>query len=93
MYSRIYLIRDFEGRDKIDSILDLRELYFFTDRQVEVPSEEDFEFTLKAFLDNPPHSYRFFITPDSSTVYAYDTTLKAVAQCYSLEEELSLIHI
>ena len=87
MYNRIYVIHDFEGNDNIDAILKLRELYFFTDRQVEEPSEEDFEFTLKAFLDNPPHSYRFFITPDSSMVYAYNTASKTVAHCYSLEEE------
>ena len=87
MYSRVYLRCDYESCESIDDILNLRELYFFTDRQVEEPTETDFGYTLKAFLDNPPHPYRFFITCDSSKVYAYNATTGSVAYCYVLESE------
>ena len=87
MYSRVYLRCDYESCESIDDILNLRELYFFTDRQVEEPTETDFGYTLKAFLDNPPHPYRFFITPDNSKVYAYNVNTGSIVHCYILESE------
>lgn len=87
MYNRVYLRRDYEARENVDDILKLRELYFFTDRQVEEPTETDFGYTLKAFLDSPPHPYRFFITADGSKVYAFDTIADCIAHYYVLESE------
>ena len=87
MYKSIYLRQDCDENADVADILNLRELYFFTDRQVEEPTETDFGYTLKAFLDNPPHPYRFFITCDNSKVYAYNATTGSVAYCYVLESE------
>lgn len=87
MYNRVYLRRDYEACENIGDVLKLRELYFFTDRQVEEPTETDFGYTLKAFLDSPPHPYRFFITPDGSKVYAFDTTSNSITHYYALESE------
>jgi hypothetical protein len=87
MYKSIYLRQEYGENVDIADILNLCELYFFTDRQVEEPTERDFGYTLKAFLDNPPHPYRFFITCDSSKVYAYNATTGSVAYCYVLESE------
>lgn len=88
MYNRVYMRCDCDAKsDDVDDILRLRELYFYTDRQVEEPTESDFRYTLKAFLDSPPHPYRFFITPDGSKVYAFDTTSNSITHYYALESE------
>lgn len=87
MYRYVYLLHNTEECDVVADVLMLPELYFFTDRQVEEPTEEDHGYTLKAFLNNPPHSYRFFITPDSGKVYAFDVNTKSVSHCYVLESE------
>ena len=87
MYKSIYLRQDCGENVDIADILNLCELYFFTDRQVEEPTETDFGYTLKAFLDNPPHPYRFFITPDNSKVYAYNVNTGSIVHCYILESE------
>lgn len=84
MYDKVYLRRD--CNENIQNILSMRELYFFTDKQIEDPSEKDFDYSIKQFLDNPPHPYRFYVAEHQDKVYAYNTLSRQVDYCY-IEEK------
>ena len=71
--------------EPLDSILKMRDLYFYTDKEVEAPTEKDFCYSLKDFFDNLPHPYRYYITDDLAKVYAYDTKTQSIAHCHVLE--------
>ena len=84
MYHRIYLKQECNEKDPA-SILQMRELLFFTDEQIETPTEADDAFSFDAFLADPPHPYRFFITQDEKTVFAYDSMNQRIAHSYRVE--------
>ena len=85
MYNRIYHIQEYDGKESLDSILKMRNLYFYTDKEVEEPTEKNFNYSLKDFFDNLPHPYRYYITDDLTKVYAYDMNNQRIAHYYVLE--------
>ena len=86
MYNRVYLIHKYNNEDTVDNILNMQELHFYTDKQIEEPTEKNFDYTLREFLENPPHPYRYFITSDQSRVYAFDSKKQCIAHYYQLEQ-------
>lgn len=85
-YQSVYRKCNLQFPIATNDVLQLSEIYFFTDKQVEIPTEVDFTYTLQQFLENPPHPYRFFVAPDQRIVYAYHTSKKKVVHLYQLEE-------
>jgi len=68
-----------------DEIQKLPEIYVFSEVQISDPLEYDEEFPLSRFLANPPHPYRFFVSNDESTIYAYNNIKKRPAFTYKAE--------
>ena len=85
MYNRVYLICEYNGDTSLDSILQLHELYIYTDKQIQDLIDRDFDYTLKDFFEKLPHPYRYYITDDLSKVYVYDTINNRIAHYYVLE--------
>lgn len=85
MYNRVYLIHNYIGEDSLESVLNLHELYIYTDKQIQEPTDKNFDYSLKDFFDNLPHPYRYYVTEDGLKVYAYDTLLKRIDHFYELE--------
>lgn len=85
MCNRVYHIQEYDDNEPLDIILKMRDLYFYTDKEVEEPTEKDFDYSLKDFFDNLPHPYRYYITDDLTKVYAYDMKKHSIAHCYVLE--------
>lgn len=83
--NRVYLIHDYNNEESLDTVLQLRELYIYTSKQIQDPTDEDFNYSLKDFFDNLPHPYRYYITDDLTKVYAYDMNSHSIAHCYVLE--------
>lgn len=85
MCNRVYHIQEYDGKESLSSILKMRNLYFYTDKEVEEPTEKDFSYSLKDFFDDLPHPYRYYITDDLTKVYAYDMNHQSIAHCYVIE--------
>jgi len=68
-----------------DEIQKLSEYYFFSDVQFTKPLNDE-EFLLRAFLADPPHSYRFFVSEDETVVYAYNNATKQLEFVYKYED-------
>lgn len=85
MCQRIYHVQECDDDKSPENILKLRLLYFYTDKQVELPTEKDFNYSLKDFFEDLPHPYKYYITDDLSKAYVYDAKHNKVVNCYVLE--------
>lgn len=85
VYHRLYLVHAYHQDESLEVILTMRELHFYTDKQIEERIEENPGCTLAKFLAHPPHPYRYFMTADRSKVYAYNTLTKEIVHYYKLE--------
>ena len=85
MWKKVYSIsREFPSIPW-DEIRKLSEIYVFSDVQLADPLEYDDGYPLSRFLANPPHPYRFFVSKDESTIYAYNNVKKRLAFTYKVE--------
>ena len=85
MWDRVYLMREYNNDESVDDVLKMRELWFYTDKQMEEPTEKDFNFSLKNFFNALPHPYKYFISSDQERVFAYNTHTQTIDHLYQLE--------
>ena len=85
MYNRLYQRQEHSNEISLNNILQLREFYAYTDKQIQNPIDKNANFTLSDFFKKLPHPYRYYITEDLSMVYAYNMDNQSIAHCYVLE--------